>query len=157
VRSFAPAGPPVVYPDRSGGPFAFAGDIFAVADAEIRKLRHDPLELIMRAVQPTLWLVVFGQVMSRIRGVPTGRLSYLDFMAPGILAQSVMFIAIFYGVSAIRERDLGVLNKYMVSPDLAHRAGARQGDLRRRPRAVASGDRVRARAADAHPRDVGAA
>jgi len=116
VRSFAPAGPPVVYPDRSGGPFAFAGDIFAVADAEIRKLRHDPLELIMRAVQPTLWLVVFGQVMSRIRGVPTGRLSYLDFMAPGILAQSVMFIAIFYGVSAIRERDLGVLNKYMVSP-----------------------------------------
>ena len=116
MRSFAPAGPPVVYPDRSGGPFAFAGDIFAVADAEIRKLRHDPLELIMRAVQPTLWLVVFGQVMSRIRGVPTGRLSYLDFMAPGILAQSVMFIAIFYGVAAIRERDLGVLNKYMVSP-----------------------------------------
>jgi len=116
VRSFAPAGPPVVYPDRSGGPFAFAGDIFAVADAEIRKLRHDPLELIMRAVQPTLWLVVFGQVMSRIRGVPTGRLSYLDFMAPGILAQSVLFIAIFYGVAAIRERDLGVLNKYMVSP-----------------------------------------
>ena len=87
-----------------------------MADAEIRKLRHDPLELIMRAVQPTLWLVVFGQVMSRIRGVPTGRLSYLDFMAPGILAQSVLFIAIFYGVAAIRERDLGVLNKYMVSP-----------------------------------------
>jgi ABC-2 type transport system permease protein len=90
--------------------------MLAVADAEIRKLRHDPLELIMRAVQPTLWLVVFGQVMSRIRGVPTGRLSYLDFVAPGILAQSVLFIAIFYGVSAIRERDLGVLNKYMVSP-----------------------------------------
>jgi ABC-2 type transport system permease protein len=116
VRSFAPAGPPAVYPDRSGGPIAFVGDMFAVADAEIRKLRHDPLELIMRAVQPTLWLVVFGQVMSRIGGVPTGRLSYLDFMAPGILAQSVLFIAIFYGVSAIRERDLGVLNKYMVSP-----------------------------------------
>ena len=90
--------------------------MLAVADAEIRKLRHDPLELIMRAVQPTLWLVVFGQVMSRVHGVPTGRLNYLDFMAPGILAQSVLFIAIFYGVSAIRERDLGVLNKYMVSP-----------------------------------------
>jgi ABC-2 type transport system permease protein len=96
--------------------FAFIGDTITVADAEIRKLRHDPLELFMRAVQPTLWLVVFGQVMSRLRGVPTGRLSYLDFMAPGILAQSVLFIAIFYGVSAIRERDLGVLNKYMVSP-----------------------------------------
>jgi ABC-2 type transport system permease protein len=116
VRSYAPAGPPAAFPDCSGGPFAFIGDTITVAGAEIRKLRHDPLELFMRAVQPTLWLVVFGQVMSRIRGVPTGRLSYLDFMAPGILAQSVLFIAIFYGVAAIRERDLGVLNKYMVSP-----------------------------------------
>ena len=116
MRSYAPARPPAVYPDRSGGLLTFVGDMLVVADAEIRKLRHDPLELIMRAVQPALWLVVFGQVMSRLRGVPTGRLSYLDFMAPGILAQSVLFIAIFYGVSAIRERDLGVLNKYMVSP-----------------------------------------
>jgi len=116
VRFNTPAEPLAVYPDRSGDPLTFAGDMLAVADAEIRKLRHDPLELIMRAVQPTLWLVVFGQVMARLRGVPTGRLSYLDFMAPGILAQSVLFIAIFYGVSAIRERDIGVLNKFMVSP-----------------------------------------
>jgi ABC-2 type transport system permease protein len=94
----------------------FGSHVLAVADAEVRKLRHDPLELLTRAVQPTLWLVVFGQVMARIRGVPTGALPYLDFMAPGILAQSVLFIAIFYGVSAIWERDLGILHKYLVSP-----------------------------------------
>lgn len=116
MTSSAHAGSPAVYPDRSGGLSTFVGDMLAVADAEIRKLRHDPLELIVRGVQPALWLVVFGQVMSRLRGVPTGRLSYFDFMAPGILAQSVLFIAIFYGVSAIRERDLGVLSKYLVSP-----------------------------------------
>ncbi|HUX18503.1 MAG TPA: hypothetical protein VMV63_04880 [Acidithiobacillus sp.] len=39
-----------------------------------------------------------------------------DFLARGILAQSVMFIAIFYGLSAIWERDSGVLAKYLVSP-----------------------------------------
>ena len=32
-----------------------------------------------------------------MHAVPTGGLPYLDFMAPGILAQSVLFIAIFYG------------------------------------------------------------
>lgn len=32
-----------------------------------------------------------------------------DFLAPGILAQSIVFIAIFYGLSAIRARDSGVL------------------------------------------------
>ncbi len=115
MRSYAPAAPPAVYPDRLDVPM-FVGHVLTVADAEIRKLCRDPAELLTRAVQPVLWLVVFGQVMARIRGVPTGRLNYLDFMAPGILAQSVLFIAIFYGISAIWERDLGVLHKYLVSP-----------------------------------------
>jgi ABC-2 type transport system permease protein len=96
--------------------FTFVEHVFAVAGAEVRKLRHDPWELLTRAVQPMLWLVVFGQVMARLRGVPTGPLTYLDFMAPGILAQSVLFIAIFYGISTIWERDLGILHKYLVSP-----------------------------------------
>jgi ABC-2 type transport system permease protein len=115
VRSYAPVAPPDASRDRLAV-LVFAEHVFAVADAEVRKLRHDPLELLTRAVQPTLWLVVFGQVMARIRGVPTGPLSYLDFMAPGILAQSVLFIAIFYGIAAIWERDLGIVHKYLVSP-----------------------------------------
>jgi ABC-2 type transport system permease protein len=32
------------------------------------------------------------------------------------LAQSTLFVAIFYGISAIWERDLGVLHRYLVSP-----------------------------------------
>lgn len=115
MKSYAPVAPPDAYRNRSAV-LAFVDHVFAVADAEVRKLRHDPLELLTRAVQPTLWLVVFGQVMAHLRGVPTGTLSYLDFMAPGILAQSVLFIAIFYGIAAIWERDLGILHKYLVSP-----------------------------------------
>ena len=83
---------------------------------EGRKLLHDPTEMLTRAVQPALWLLVFGQVFTRIARDPDGRLSYLDFMAPGILAQSVLFIAIFYGISVIWERDLGILHKFLVSP-----------------------------------------
>ena len=90
--------------------------VFAVADAEVRKLRHDPWELISRATQPLLWLLLFGEVMAQVRGLSPGNVPYLDFLAPGILAQSVLFVAIFYGISAIWERDLGVLHRYMVSP-----------------------------------------
>ncbi|MBE3598754.1 MAG: ABC transporter permease [Limnochordaceae bacterium] len=103
-------------PGAASLPAEFVRQALAVAEAEVRKLRHDPVELLTRAVQPTLWLVVFGQVMSRVRAIPTGQVSYLDFMAPGILAQSVLFIAIFYGISVIWERDLGVLHKFLVSP-----------------------------------------
>ena len=88
----------------------------AIAEIEVRKLSHDPIELITRAVQPTLWLVVFGQVFTQIRAIPTGDLRYLDFMTPGILAQSVLFVAIFYGIAVIWERDLGILHKFLVSP-----------------------------------------
>ena len=97
-------------------PFAFFRQTLAVAESDIRKLIHDPVELFTRMIQPVLWLVVFGSVFSRTRAIPTGGLRYLDFMAPGILAQSVMFGAIFYGISLIWERDLGILQKFMVSP-----------------------------------------
>lgn len=87
-----------------------------VAEIEFRKLAHDPLELVTRAVQPVLWLVIFGQAFSRIRAIPTGNVSYLTFMTPGILAQSLMFISIFYGLNIIWERDAGILQKFLVMP-----------------------------------------
>ena len=90
--------------------------VWAIAAAEVQKLHHDPLELVTRATQPVLWLLLFGEVMAQVRGVSPGKLPYLDFLAAGILAQSILFVAIFYGISAIWERDLGVLQRYLVSP-----------------------------------------
>jgi ABC-2 type transport system permease protein len=90
---------------------------WAIAELEIRKLRHDPTELITRAVQPALWLLVFGQVFTRVHAIQTpGNMPYMDFLAPGVLAQSVLFIAIFSGISLIWERDLGVIHKFLASP-----------------------------------------
>jgi ABC-2 type transport system permease protein len=94
----------------------YARQTLAVAEADIRKLIHDPVELLTRMVQPVLWLLIFGQVFTRTRAIPTGGINYLDFMTPGVLAQSVLFGAIFYGISLIWERDLGIVHKFLVSP-----------------------------------------
>jgi len=96
--------------------FQFFEKTFVVVELEIRKLRRDPSDLFTRAIQPVLWLLIFGQVLARTRAIPTGSVSYLDFMAPGILAQSVLFISIFYGIAIIWERDLGILHKFLASP-----------------------------------------
>jgi ABC-2 type transport system permease protein len=105
---------------RAGNPFkaiyGFIEKTLVIAELEARKLRHDPTELVTRAVQPALWLLVFGEVFARMRVIPTGNTPYIDFMAPGILAQSVLFISIFYGIAIIWERDLGILHKFLVSP-----------------------------------------
>ena len=94
----------------------FVRQSLAIAEVEVRKLLRDPTEIFTRSVQPTLWLVVFGQVFGRVRAIPTGAMSYLDFMTPGVLAQSVLFTAIFYGIAIIWERDLGILHKMLVTP-----------------------------------------
>jgi ABC-2 type transport system permease protein len=83
---------------------------------ELQKLSHDRKELFTRAVQPILWLLVFGETFNRIHAIPTGHLAYLDFLAPGIIAQSGLFISIFYGIQIIWERDAGVLTKLLVTP-----------------------------------------
>lgn len=96
--------------------YSFLDKTVSIGEMEVRKLRHDPTELITRAVQPALWLLIFGEVFTQIHVIPTGNLSYIAFMAPGILAQSVLFISIFYGIAVIWERDLGIIHKFLVSP-----------------------------------------
>ena len=95
---------------------AFLSKTLTIAELEARKLKHDPWDLFTRVVQPVLWLVVFGQVLAQVKAIPTGDMPYLDFMTPGILAQSVLFISIFYGISIVWERDLGIVQKFLVSP-----------------------------------------
>jgi ABC-2 type transport system permease protein len=90
--------------------------VLAMCIVELQKLRHDRTELYTRAVQPALWLLIFGETFNRIHAIPTGDVPYLDFLAPGIIAQSAMFIAIFYGIQIIWERDAGVLTKLLVTP-----------------------------------------
>ena len=95
---------------------AFIEKTFVITEFELRKLRHDFTELITRALQPALWMLIFGQVFARSGMMHTGNLPYLDFIAPGILAQSVLFVAIFYGINVIWERDLGIVQKFLASP-----------------------------------------
>jgi len=90
--------------------------IAGVVELEVRKLWHDPTEVFTRAVQPALWLLIFGEAFSRLRAIPTGGVPYLTFMAPGILAQSMMFISIFFGIAIIWERDLGLMQKMLALP-----------------------------------------
>jgi ABC-2 type transport system permease protein len=106
-----PADPPLA------GARRLVSRIATLCWVEMRKIRHDRTELYTRAIQPALWLLIFGETFTRIHAiaVPNG-IPYLDFLAPGILAQSTLFIAIFYGIQIIWERDAGVLAKLMVTP-----------------------------------------
>jgi ABC-2 type transport system permease protein len=95
---------------------ATLGRVGVFAIVELQKLQHDRTELITRMVQPALWLLIFGTTFSRLHVINPGSVSYLAFLSPGIIAQSALFISIFYGIQIIWDRDAGVLAKLMVTP-----------------------------------------
>jgi ABC-2 type transport system permease protein len=90
--------------------------VFTIAEMEARKIRHDSTELWMRSVQPALWLLIFGEVLNSVRALAPAGYSYIQFIAPGVLAQSVLFVAIFYGITIVWERDVGLLTKLLSTP-----------------------------------------
>ena len=51
-------------------------------------------------VQAALWLLIFGQTFSHLHVIDTASVSDLTFLAPGIIAQSALFISIFYATPA---------------------------------------------------------
>jgi ABC-2 type transport system permease protein len=124
VTSVAPGAPPAVSADRSYPPVSarvglrqLVSRMLTLCWVELRKLRHDRTELYTRAIQPALWLLIFGETFTKIHAIQTPNgIPYLAYLAPGILAQSALFVAIFYGIQIIWERDAGVLAKLMVTP-----------------------------------------
>jgi ABC-2 type transport system permease protein len=88
----------------------------AMAQAEMRKLRHDHLDIVTRSVQPLLWLFIFGSAVGGAHLLNLGHTEYRAYLAPGVMAQAAMFIAIFFGLSVIWERDVGQLQRLLATP-----------------------------------------
>ncbi len=91
-------------------------EMFAMMELEFRRLKHDRTEIYTRAVQPVLWLVVYGTVMSGVKAIPTDGIPYLDYITPGVLLQSTIFVSVFYGLTIVWERETGILKKLLVAP-----------------------------------------
>ena len=109
VEEVAPLTPPQIVS-------RYVTTVGAIAGAEMQRVRREPSVLVTRAAQPLLWLLVFGAAMSKVRNLTSEGVDYQAFIVPGVLAQSVLFIAIFSGLSIIWERDLGITQRILVAP-----------------------------------------
>jgi len=85
-------------------------------ELEVRRVLHDRTELYLRAVQPLLWLLIFGPVMGSIRGLSSEGVPYSSYIMPGVLIQSTTMVSIFFGLVIIWERESGILKKLIATP-----------------------------------------
>lgn len=65
--------------------------------------------------QPVLLLVALGFGLGPIFS-KAGQGNYIDFLAPGVVAMSIMFSAMFSGIELIFDRQFGFLKETMVAP-----------------------------------------
>jgi ABC-2 type transport system permease protein len=85
---------------------------------EVKRYLRDRTRIVSSFVQPLLWLVVFGAgIGAALRGgFQIAGVNYQTLIFPGIVAQTLLFTAMFMGISVIWDREFGFLKEILVAP-----------------------------------------
>jgi ABC-2 type transport system permease protein len=78
------------------------------------KIKHVPEQLIDVTLTPVLFLVMFTYLFGGAVAGSTGE--YLQFLLPGMLVQSVLFTAVYSGVSLNTDMTKGVVDRFRSLP-----------------------------------------
>ena len=83
----------------------------------LRTLARQPMYLAFTLVQPMVWLLLFGQLFTRLAELPGfGQSSYLEYLTPGVVVMTAVFSAGWAGTSFIQDMDRGVMDRNLTSP-----------------------------------------
>jgi ABC-2 type transport system permease protein len=83
----------------------------------LRALRRQPLFIVMQLVQPVIWLFLFGQLFKNIAQLQAfGSVSYIDYLAPGVLVMSALLSNGWSGTLYITDMERGVLDRFLATP-----------------------------------------
>ena len=91
--------------------------IYAMWIRQLKRFLRARSRLIANIIQPFFFLAFLGLGLkpTPLPGLGKG-LSYLDFLAPGMVALSIVFASMFAGVSIIWDRQFGLLKEILVAP-----------------------------------------
>ena len=78
------------------------------------KIKHVPEQLLDVTVTPVLFLLMFTYLFGGAVAGSTGE--YLQFILPGVLAQSVVFTAVYSGVALNTDVTKGVVDRFKSLP-----------------------------------------
>jgi len=127
VAVHADGAPPAVRPAqrqpprwRRLSPRELRGDITDAGVVSVRNLRHfirQPDLLIFSTIQPIMFVLLFTYVFGGAisHSLPAG-VSYIDYLLPGILVQSVTFRASMTAIGLSDDMKLGVIDRFRSMP-----------------------------------------
>ena len=88
--------------------------IYTLWQREVKRFIRDRARVIISFVQPLLWLVVFAAGFGARVTIPG--VDYQQFLLPGIIGQTLLFTAMFMGISVIWDKEFGFMKEILVAP-----------------------------------------
>src|SRR5919109_5695267 len=82
---------------------------------ELRRYARSRAQVVASLGQPLLYLVVLGFGLGPVFQ-KAGQGSYVQFVAPGIIAMTVLFSSVFSGMGLLWDRQFGFLKETLVAP-----------------------------------------
>jgi ABC-2 type transport system permease protein len=91
------------------------GAIYILWLRELKRYVRSRPQVIASLAQPMLYLLVLGFGLGPVFQ-KAGQGSYLQFMAPGVIAMTILFSSIFSGIALLWDRQFGFLKETLVAP-----------------------------------------
>ena len=83
---------------------------------EMIRFSRDRARMFSSLAQPILFLFVLGTGLSSLVRSGAPGVDFRTFLFPGVLATSVLFTAVFSGISMVWDREFGFLREMLVAP-----------------------------------------
>jgi ABC-2 type transport system permease protein len=83
---------------------------------QARNLMREPIWIAMMIIQPLIWLLLYGQLFSRVPALHIGTSSYIEFLTPGIVCMNAYFGGMWAGMAMINDLDRHVIDRFLASP-----------------------------------------
>jgi len=89
--------------------------IYALWWRELRRASRSRAQIVASLGQPLLYLLVLGFGLGPVFKA-AGRGNYLQIVAPGVIAMTVLFSSVFSGMGLLWDRQFGFLKETLVAP-----------------------------------------
>src|SRR5579871_2540007 len=82
---------------------------------ELKRYTRSKVQIVASLGQPVLYLLALGFGLSPVFRA-SGNGNYIQFLAPGIIAMTVLFSSMFSGIALLWDRQFGFLKETLVAP-----------------------------------------
>ena len=93
-----------------------ARDTWWMVVRQARNLMREPIWIALMVIQPMIWLVLYGQLFSRVSALRGGASSYIEFLTPGIVCMNAFFGGSWSGMAMISDLDRHVIDRFLAAP-----------------------------------------